>query len=215
MPIVLSTKLLNPIQKRHLFNANIGLVEYNAVQIKALNPDLPTQSFKNAIFTSQNAVRLAMSKNLNIENVFCVGRKTSKSLENYNLNIKSRTDYAEDLAKEIVNTYPSDHFDFFCSKQRRDDLPKALSKHQVSLKEYHLYDSVCNFKKFTNPFDAVLCFSPLGVKSYYEAHNHQNPIAICIGKTTAKAAEFYTKEVYEASKTSIDSVVIKAISIFS
>ena len=34
MPIVLSTKILDASQKRHLFAAGIDLVEYNAVQIK-------------------------------------------------------------------------------------------------------------------------------------------------------------------------------------
>ncbi|MGX1022885.1 uroporphyrinogen-III synthase [Psychroflexus sp. MBR-150] len=209
MPLVLSTKILNPIQKRHLFAADISLVEYNAVQIKALYPDLPTH-FKNGVFTSQNAVRLAMAQNIKINNVFCVGDKTAEYLKSFNLNVQLKADYAKDLAEQIIRYYPDEHFDFFCSKQRRNDLPDILSKHNVSLKEYHLYDSVCHLKTFLNTFDAVLCFSPLGVKSYYEIHN-QKPIAICIGKTTAKVAEYYTKEVYQASKTSVDSVILKAI----
>ncbi|RRO24308.1 uroporphyrinogen-III synthase [Flavobacteriaceae bacterium 14752] len=214
MPTVLSTKILNSRQKRHLFAANIGLVEYNAVEIKPLYPDLPTHTFKNVIFTSQNAVRLAMAKDIKIDKVFCVGDKTAKYIESFGLNIQLKAYYARDLALQIIKKYPYEHFDFFCSAQRRDDLPFALSKHQVSLKEYHLYDSVCSFKTFTNRFDAVLCFSPLGVKSYYTIHD-KKPMAICIGKTTAKAAELYTKAVYVASKTSIDSVVIKAIKTFN
>ncbi len=213
MPLVLSTKILNPTQKRHLFAADIGLVEYNAVQIKALNPDLPVH-FKNGIFTSQNAVKLAMTKNLTFENVFCVGHKTAKYLESFGCNVQLKADYAKDLAEQITEHYPNEHFDFFCSAKRRDDLPFALSKHQVFLKEYHLYDSVCNYKTFTNSFDAVLCFSPLGVKSYYTIHDNK-PMAICIGETTAKAAELYTNAVYLASITSIDSVVMKTIKTLS
>ena len=214
MSTVLSTKVLSPNQKRHLFAANIGLVEYDAVQIIALNPELPTQHFKNAIFTSQNAVKYAMARNLKIDNVFCVGDKTSKYLKGLNFDIKLKAQYAKDLATEIVNNYPSEHFDFFCSAQRQNDLPNAFLKSQVSLKEYHLYDSVCTFKTFPNEFDAILCFSPLGVKSYYSVHK-QKPSAICIGQTTANAAKHYTKNVYQASKTSIDSVVIKTIKTFT
>lgn len=214
MPTVLSTKILSPIQKKHLFAANIGLVEHNAVQITTLDPKLPTHTFKNVIFTSQNAVRLAMAKNLKFDNVFCVGDKTAKYLESFNLKVKLKANYAQDLALQIIKKYPYEHFDFFCSSQRRNDLPNLFSKHQVSLKEHHLYNSVCNFKTFPNKFDAVLCFSPIGVKSYYKVHD-QRPMAICIGKTTAKEAEFYTAKVNIASKTSIDSVVIKTIKILS
>lgn len=214
MPTVLSTKVLNASQKRHLFASHIGLVEYNAVQIKSLKTDLPKRAFKNVIFTSQNAVQLAMAKDLKIDNVFCVGDKTAQYLERFDLNIKLKANYSKDLALQIVNRYPDEHFVFFCSKQRRKDLPNVFSKHQVSLKEYHLYDSVCNFKTFPNRFDAVLCYSPLGVKSYYSIHK-QNPLAICIGETTAKAAQLYTNRILQASKTTVDSVVFKAIKTLS
>ncbi|NBC58643.1 MAG: uroporphyrinogen-III synthase [Bacteroidetes bacterium] len=210
MPTVLSTKILSPTQKQHLFAANIGLVDYNAVKIKTLNPELPTHTFKNVIFTSQNAVKLAMAKDIKVDKVFCVGDKTAKYIESFGLNVNLKADYAQDLALQISEKYTKAHFDFFCSAQRRDDLPNVLSKHQVSLKEYHLYDSVCSFKTFPNVFDAVLCFSPLGVKSYYKVHDHK-PLAICIGKTTAKTAEFFTKKVIIASKPSLDSVVVKTI----
>jgi len=214
MPLVLSTKILNSDQKRHLFAANLDLVEYNGVQIKPSNLYLKTKTFKNVIFTSQNAVRLALAKDLKIDNAFCVGEKTAKYLKSFNFNIKLKANYAQDLANEIINSYSNEHFDFFCSKQRREDLPNLLSNSQVSLKEYHLYDSVCNFQKFSNSFDAVLCFSPLGVKSYYEV-NKGRPASICIGQTTAKTAKLYTQKVYQASKTSVDSVVFKAIKTFS
>ncbi len=210
MPTVLSTKILNPIQKRHLFAANIGLVEYNAVQIKALKPNLPARYFKNVIFTSQNAVRLAMDEDLKIDRIFCVGDKTEQYLEKFNLTVEHKAKYAEDLAKRLAKDYHNEHFDFFCSQQRRDELPNILKENKISFTEYHLYNSVCHFKTFSNTFDAVLCYSPLGVKSYYDIHNHK-PMAICIGKTTANAAKTYTRVVHQASKTSVESVIIKAI----
>lgn len=212
MPLVLSTKILSQAQKRHLFAAGIDLVEYNAIKIKALNPDLETREFENAIFTSQNAVKLAIAERLQIKNVFCVGHKTSDILKQNNIDLKAQAENAKALANLIVEKYPEKSFIFFCSKQRRDDLPNILKQNNISLKEYHLYESVCNYKTFPNQFDAILCFSPLGVKTYYEMHSAKT-LAVCIGHTTADMAERYTEKVLVATKTSIESVLIKTINI--
>lgn len=210
MPLVLSTKILSQAQKRHLFAADIGLVEYNALKIQALNPNLETREFENAIFTSQNAAKLAIAERIQIKNAFCVGNKTSNVVKQNNIDLKTQSKNARALANLIVEKYPEKSFDFFCSKQRRDDLPDILKQNNISLKEYHLYESVCNYKTFPNRFDAVLCFSPLGVKTYYEMHNTKT-LAVCIGNTTADMAKRYTEKVSVASKTSIESVLIKTI----
>ena len=214
MSLVLSTKILNASQKRHLFAAGIDLVEYNAVQIKPLEPNLKKSYFENAIFTSQNAVKLAINQNIKVKNAFCIGDKTSALLRKNNIQLMAKATHAKELANEIVENHPEKSFDFFCSRQRRDELPEILNKNNIKLNEHHLYESVSNFKKFSNAFDAVLCFSPLGIKAYYEIHTHRPP-AICIGLTTVNAAKQYTEKVYQASKTSIESVVIKAIKTFS
>ena len=214
MPLVLSTKILDASLKRHLFAANIDLVEYNAIQIKALKSDIKDKYFQNTIFTSQNAIKIALNQNIKIDQVFCVGGKTEALLKQNRLNVISKADNARDLADIILEKYADKSFDFFCSKQRRNDLPDLLKENHIQLKEHHLYDSVCNFKIFPNDFDAVLCFSPLGVKSFYSVHKSP-PLAICIGTTTAEAAKQYTKNVILSSQTSVESVVIKAIKTFS
>jgi len=76
------------------------------------------------------------------------------------------------------------------------------------------HQSVPDVKIFPNDFDAVLCFSPLGVKAYYENHNKQ-PMAICIGETTAAEVRTFTSEVLVANKTSIESVIIRTIKSFN
>ena len=210
MPTVLSTKILNNSQKQHLFSSGIGLVEYEALKIKALKPNLKCQHFKNAIFTSQNAVRFAIEENVVIENAFCVGEKTAELIKHNHINLIAQAENAKALANEIIKKYPDKSFDFFCSKQRREELPYILKSHNIEHTEHHLYESICNFKSFLNDFDAVLCFSPLGVKAYYDIHK-KRPLAICIGITTANAAKKYSTAITLASKSSIDSVIIKTI----
>jgi len=215
MSLILSTKVLPPKLKRHFFSANIGLVEYNAVSIAPIDISFNNPNFKNAIFTSQNAVKLAIEKNrLTFQNVFCVGEKTANLLVNFGFKPQIIAKDAKDLAHHIVEEYPNQSFDFFCSAQRREELPSLLKRNKIKLVEHHLYRSVINNKHFKNDFDAVLCFSPLGVKSYFDNHDKQ-PTAICIGETTASSAMKYTNQVHISNKTTLESVVIKAIKKFS
>jgi uroporphyrinogen-III synthase len=211
MPIVLSTKRLTPTQKKHLFLAQIGLVEYNAIQIKPIELKLNSTFFENGIFTSQNAVRLAKSHHIKVENAFCVGNKTAQSVKDIANKIVAIEENGSALSKLITKHYHDINFYFFASKQRRNELPDTLKTHDVHLQEIYLYESVINPKHFTNHFDAILCFSPLGVKAYYENHEHKPP-AICIGTTTAKAAQKHTTT-YVSNQTSVESVVVKAIKV--
>jgi len=210
MPLVLSTKILTPTQKKHLFLANLSLVEYNAVSILELETALDNASIENAIFTSQNAVKILYSNSITIKNAFCVGDKTAALLKQQGVDIVASATNAEILADEIVKNYSNRRYNFFCSKQRRKELPAILKANQIKLQEHHIYDSISNYKTFNNQFDAILCFSPLGVKSYYGT-NKVKPLAICIGETTAKTAKEYTGQVIISNKTSIESVIIKAI----
>lgn len=211
MPLILSTKVLPPKLKRHLFAANISFVEYNAVKIVPTDISFTKTEFPNTIVTSQNAVKLAIGQHkLNFHNVFCVGEKTANLLLTFGISPKYIANNAIDLARFIVEKHPNQSFDFFCSAQRRHELPELLDKHNVKLKEHNVYQSVSNNKYFKNNFDAVLCFSPLGVKTYYENHSYK-PTAICIGCTTSKFAKEFTSQVLTSSKTSVESVVIKTI----
>ncbi len=213
MPTVLSTKRLTAVQKKHLFLSNIGLVEYDAVQIKPIDLKLITLNFENAIFTSQNSVRFAKAKGLKIKHAFCVGQNTAKALEGFAENIEAIAENGQHLSNLIVQNYSNRFFHFFCSRQRRMELPEQLTLNHITFQEHYLYESVINLKSFENRFDAVLCFSPLGVKAYYNNHN-ATPPAICIGTTTEQAAKKYTST-FTASKTSIESVIIKAIKVLN
>ena len=211
MPTVLSTKRLTPVQKKHLLLSGIGVVDYDAVHIKDLGLRLNSTHIVNAIFTSQNAVMIAKAKQLTVKHAFCVGKNTAKAAQDIAEEILEIAENARALSRIIIENYNSISFDFFCSRQRRDELPEALKKHEIKFQEYHIYESVINPQQFPNQFDAVLCFSPLGVKAYFDNHNFRPP-AICIGSTTTQTAQAYTC-VHTATKTSIDSVVLKAIKV--
>jgi len=78
---VLTTKKLLPNQKKTIRDSGIALVEYNAIKIELLDTIQVNNPIKNAIITSQNAVKALLKNKIAIQNCFCVGKKTKDQLE--------------------------------------------------------------------------------------------------------------------------------------
>ncbi|GGH38259.1 hypothetical protein IA57_04880 [Mangrovimonas yunxiaonensis] len=203
---VLSTKILTKEQKNLFQKANIALAEYDAINIKALDFDDDIIAH-NAIITSQNTVKALLEKKIVIKHCFCVGEKTKALLEEHGQHVTKMTHYGADLAKHLVKNYKNEHFWLFCSSIRRDELPNALTKNNISFKEVHVYKTVLNPQTIAAPVDAVLFFSPSGVESYITNNTLEHKTVFCIGNTTADAVKPYAKDIYIAKKPTIESVI--------
>lgn len=213
MPRVLSTKSLSEAQKNLILQSGWSLVTYNAIQTRQLPhlEELKNKKFDNAIATSQTTVSIVKELNLSFKNLFCVGDKTASKLREAGFNVLEVANYGEDLAKIIFTNYSHLSFDFFCGKSRNDELPNLLKKQKIDFTEHHLYETIGNLKAFESSFDAVLLFSPSGVESYYASNPYQGERLICIGNTTAAAARKITQQVEIASKTSVESLIVKLV----
>ncbi|MBT0607881.1 uroporphyrinogen-III synthase [Aequorivita echinoideorum] len=220
MPTVLSTKKLKLNQKSLLLNAGISLVEYDAINIDLVSFEAP-KSIENAIFTSQNAIKSFVGNvhSSAVENAFCVGEKTKSLLEQNGFKVNKMSEYASELADFIVENHKNESFHFFCGNIRKDEIPSKLRENGIELKEIEVYKTKLNPKKFQRTFDAILIFSPSGVRSYCEANlqgnaagNHiYSTMMICIGKSTANEAKKYTENVVIANTTTIESVITKTV----
>lgn len=224
MKSVLSTKKLSLSQRSLLINAGISLVDYNAIKIHFLPFKTPSK-IENAIFTSQNGVNSFFGNGLStkMENCFCVGEKTKALLESKGQNVVKMTEYASELAPFLVENHKNEHFYFFCGNIRSNVIPSTLKKNSVSFEEIEVYKTTLNPKKIERQFDAVLFFSPSGVRSYCEA-NLQGfaaglilglPPMICIGTTTASEAKVYSDNVVIANSTTVESVIAKAVKVLT
>ncbi|NEV92920.1 uroporphyrinogen-III synthase [Psychroflexus sp. YR1-1] len=213
MPSVLSTKQLSPAQKNLLLNADLSLTEYNFIQTQAL--ELPASvseaSYPNAIITSQTTVELI--QNFKIKTCYCVGENTALKLKSLGFDVELIAEQGKALAEAIIESYPDQAFTFFGSRQRRPELSEALEKAKVSLTEIFVYETLKTPKSFNRTFDAVLCFSPSGVDSFFEGNPNSASQLICIGETTARQAKLYTERIFISSKTSIESVIVKAVKV--
>lgn len=219
MTTVLSTKKLKENQRSLLLGSGISLVEYNAITIDFVPFEVP-KIVENAIFTSQNAVLSIQSSEISIQNCFCVGEKTKSLLEENGFKVVKMTEYAFELANYLAENHKNDSFHFFCGNIRSDEIPLTLRKNNIPCKEITVYNTTLNPRKFEREFDAILFFSPSGVRSYYEENrNKEGEItafagmtrAVCIGTTTATEAKKYTENVVISNATTVKSVIAKAV----
>ncbi|QQX77509.1 MULTISPECIES: uroporphyrinogen-III synthase [Aequorivita] len=210
MPTVLSTKKFKENQRSLLLQAGVSLVEYDAIKIELIPFEIP-EIVENAIFTSQNAILAIQNSEFRIQNCYCVGKKTKSMLEENGQNVVKMTEYASELADYLVKNYKKDSFHFFCGNIRSDEIPSKLKENNIDFKEIEVYKTTLNPKKFERQFDAVLFFSPSGVRSFVSENKINNSKAICIGNTTASEAKIYTKNVVIANATTVESVIAKAV----
>ncbi|WP_163409368.1 uroporphyrinogen-III synthase [Flavobacterium ajazii] len=207
---IVSTKILSPLHKQELMKYGVELIEADFIktenkpfELKDLNESL--------IFTSQNAVHSVLSNPKSVElkkkNVYCVGLKTKNLLEENGFNVVAYTGYASDLAEIITLIYNSESFTFFSGNLRRDTLPEALKENGIKFNEIQVYETTLQPQKIKVNPEAILFFSPSGVKSYLKHNTINKQICFCIGDTTAEALSKITKNIIVADQPTIEDVI--------
>jgi len=219
---ILSTKKLLPNQKQFLLNANFAVIEADFIDIK-LKPfqySPPLEGLGEALlFTSQNAVK-SFLKNKNATDfkdnkIFCVGLKTKALLEKNGFKVLASNEYASELAEIIVNDFSEENFTFFSGNLRRETLPEAFKKANISFKEIEVYETILVPKKINSEVNAVLFFSPSGVESYLKENKIGDKKCFCIGTTTAKALKEITENIIIAKQQTVENVIIQAINYYT
>lgn len=207
---ILSTKTLTNTQKSLL--ANYKVVEKPLIEIQFGEYFCLSESVEYSVFTSSNAVKSVFGVHKNnpdlFKKVYCVGIKTKSLLENFGLEVLEVADNALELA-EVLVTKKMSEIHFFCGNLRNNDLPTVMAENGVLVTEYMVYKTELIKHTFKNVFNAVLFFSPSGVKSYVHAYNNCDVAAITIGVTTATEALDAFEKVYIADTTSVESVIEK------
>ncbi len=210
---ILSTKKLSNSQKNSLEYFELeeeNLIEIHFEKIKAFENEVYC-----AVFTSKNAVKAVFEKNSTspsvFRKVFCVGHKTAALLREKGVIVAGICNSAYELALLLIEDLTNRQDEqvkvtFFCGNLRRDELPILLKENKIEVEEIEVYKTTLLPKKFKNTYDAVLFFSPSAIKSYLSAGNSAEPVAFCVGNTTAVAAIVEFDKVYVAETPSVEAV---------
>jgi uroporphyrinogen-III synthase len=213
---ILSTKKLTPEQRNQLIGFSVA--ERAMIDISYGTDFKVDEKVENAVFTSANSVRSVFSIHKNsfawFDTIFCVGEKTKSVLEQLGLQVVLCANNAMELADALAERFSKEEnslkeISWFCGNLRNNDLPSIMADNGVLVTEYLVYQTELIPVKMETIFDAILFFSPSGVKSYLKRNTpNMNPV-ICIGVTTATQAIQHFDNVYISDKTSVESVLEK------
>lgn len=212
---ILSTKKLASNQKQYLLNAGFLVIDEDFITTKAISFEI--QSLNDIlIFTSQNAVQNVLKhKNELIDKpAICVGEKTKQLLENNGFNVLNSLADANQLIQFFEKEYIGTSVTFFCGKSRLNTIPDFLSKKNIQHEIIEVYETIETPIKIRTKMNGLLFFSPSGVSSFAKENTITNEMCFCIGTTTAKAVEKYSKNIIVANQPSVENVIIQCINYY-
>ncbi|WP_394747855.1 hydroxymethylbilane synthase [Spongiimicrobium salis] len=208
---VFSTKKLTPYQLAAV-DTEIQIDSEDFIKISPIriSEQLLKAPLDNVIISSKNAVEsLLMSvpaDQLQFKNIYCVGRRTKRMIEQRIGKVTHSENSAKKLAQYLVEYMSGLEATYFCSDIRLDELPDTLAENNLKLTEIETYKTKYAPIALDKGIEAVLFYSPSTVKSYIQK-NSKSIKAFCIGETTATEARKHFAEVEVARIPTVESLI--------
>lgn len=205
-----STKTLTEDQLQ-LFSKdlNIGSSDFIKISLNRMPPSIGKSKIKNVIITNQNAVDSILhnfSDDLQFENIYCVGRRVKRLIENRIGKVTHFEKNAEKLADYLVEFMEGTEVTNFCSDVRLDGLTSILTENNITVNEIEAYQTKYDAIEVDEKALGIMFYNPSTVQSYM-LKNKADKIAYCIGETTAKEARKHFKDVRVAKIPTVESVI--------
>ncbi|MGY6648109.1 uroporphyrinogen-III synthase [Wenyingzhuangia sp. IMCC45574] len=209
---ILSTKILTETQKQIV--ADYEVLEVPMIEISYGEGFKIEEQIPFAVFTSGNSVKSVFGVHKNnkdlFHTVFCVGEKTKYLLEKQGVVVEAVANNALELAETLIAKFKDiQEISWFCGNLRNNDLPTLMAENGVLVTEYLVYQTTLISKKIEEELDALLFYSPSGIRSYLKQNKPTSVPVICIGTTTATEAVQSFENVYIADEQTVESVLLK------
>lgn len=167
---------------------------------------LKTKTFglknNSLIFTSVNGVRaffengflpnenFAETKNYN--KIYVVGSQTKKELRKHNFGTFKLCKNAQELSQFIIENSVNEKFLHFCGDIALDILDEKLPLQNISYNKIPVYKTELLYPKIDEKYQAIVFFSPSGVRSFAKFNPFGDVKIYSIGKTTTSELEKLT-----------------------
>ncbi len=208
---VYSTKSFTEDQ-RLLFHEKVvsESTDFIKISLNRIHPRFLKNEIQNVVITSKNAVESLItnysSVELQFKNIYCVGRRTKRLVENKIGKVTHFEKSAKKLAEYLVEQMEGSEVTYFCSDLRLDDIPTILTENNIKVNEVEAYQTRLDGVKIDDSVEGVMFYSPSTVQSFVQK-NDSDVIAFCIGDTTAKEAKKHFKDVRIAKVPTVESVI--------
>jgi len=184
--------------------------DFIKISLNRIHPRFLKNEIQNVVITSKNAVESLTTNysalELQFKNIYCVGRRTKRLVENKIGQVKHTEKNAKKLAEYLVDYMEGTEVTYFCSDLRLDDLPTILAKNHIKVTEIEAYQTKYDGIKVDDSVEAAMFYSPSTVESFVR-NNKKEVIAFCIGETTAKEAKKHFSDVRVAKVPTVESVI--------
>jgi hydroxymethylbilane synthase len=208
---VFSTKSFTEDQ-RLLFHEKVVVEssDFIKISLNRIHPRFLKNEIQNVVITSKNAIESLTTNysaiELQFKNIYCVGRRTKRLVENKIGKVTHTEKNAKKLAEYLVEFMDGTEVTYFCSDIRLDALPTILSENHIKVNEVEAYQTKYDGFKVADSVESVMFYSPSTVESFVR-NNKGEVIAFCIGETTAKEAKKHFKDVRVAKVPTVESVI--------
>ena len=154
------------------------------------------------IFTSVNGVRAFFENGFdanenfaekNYNKIYAVGSQTKKELRKHNFGTFKLCKNASELSQFITENSVNEKFLHFCGDLALDVLDEKLPLQNISYKKIPVYKTELLFPKINEKYQAVVFFSPSGVRSFAKFNGLDDLKIFSIGKTTTSELEKLTE----------------------
>ena len=208
---IFSTKSLSLSQTK-LFHNNISSSSSDFIKIRSnrIPSKVVKEPIENVVITSKNGVEALLDNfskdELNFKNIFCVGRRTKKLIEQKIGSVSYSENNAQKLAEYLSTKLKGQVVTYFCSDIRLDTLPIILSENGVTVNEVEAYKTMYSPIDMKEDVKGVLFYSPSTVESYLQK-NTSDKVAFCIGESTAKEARKHFNNIEVAKVPTVESLI--------
>ncbi|MEP7372152.1 MAG: uroporphyrinogen-III synthase [Chitinophagaceae bacterium] len=204
-------------------DAHIDVIPFTTISMEL--PESTQRQIKDiltrktvVIFTSSNAVRSVgayMKEQPSGWTIFCIGNTTYSEAKKYfgEENIKDTASTASKLAEKIIPVIKETEVVFFCGNLRRSELPDALRKKGIEVKEIIAYKTSLVPVSINKRYDAVLFFSPSAAESFFSKNSvPRNTALFVMGETTAVSIKkFSTNQIITGDEPDKNKLISQAI----
>lgn len=172
---------------------------------------------KSLIFTSTNGVKSFFENHFvlnekfteqNFNRVYAVGNKTKSELRKHGFGTYKLFRNAEELAEFIIEHATQEKFLHFCGNLTVDVLDSRLPLQNIDYRKVEMYSTKLLFPKVEQKYDALVFFSPSGVRSFAKFNSLEVPRIFSLGKTTEKEIKKYTyREVITSDENRLNDLL--------
>lgn len=217
---ILFTKKLHEKEVSNILGSEFSTHFLEVIKINLLELAPFSLGNKSLIFTSMNGVEsffrngFKANENFadkNYNRIYCVGNKTKLHLRKYGFGVFKTKKNAKELSEFIIENCAKEKFIHFCGNLAMDILQEKLPLQNIGYKKVVVYETELIYPELSENHDAIVFFSPSGVRSFIKNNSLDFQQIYAIGETTGSEVSKYTDQKIFTGKENDLNALLKLI----